>query len=135
MGTTVKELLIQIRDALFGGGSSAVTLTATTASILAGGNLKVNVDLGTANKLAISRIKVVASASVDFDVLLYPKDTCASNYEDYANENNNLSMNDKFISPLNYEDEDASNELHMHIVNTDAVNASTFTYFIYCTKV
>ena len=135
MGTTVKQLLIQIRDALFGGGSSAVTLTDTTASIPAGGNLHVDVDLGDANKLSIHRVKVVASASTDFDVFFYPDDSYTANYEDYANENNNLKMNDLFIEPLNYEDEDASNELHMDIVNTDASNASTFTYFIYCTKV
>lgn len=130
-----RELLMDIRDLLLGGGSSSVTLTATTASIAAGGNLKVNIDLGTANKLSIKRVKVVAVASTDFDILFYPKDTCASKYEDYANENNNLKMNDLFTEPLNYEDEDASNELHMHIINTDAVNASVFTYFVYCTKV
>jgi len=131
----IRELLMDIRDLLLGGGDSLTILTATTESISAGATKDINIDLGDTNRLSIFRVKVVASASTDFDVLFFPTDGYVSKTEDYNNENNNLKLNEQFITPLLYEDEDASNELHLRIVNTDTVNSSTFTYHIYCMKI
>jgi hypothetical protein len=107
--------------------------TYTSDSILAGGNSEL--DLTSTedwdwDAVKIHQIIVKASASLDFDVELYPNDGFTANTFLYKNENNNLVMNDKPIEGLFYIDTDLSQEMHLKIINTDAVNASTFDVYI-----
>jgi len=78
----------------------------------------------------IHQIIVKAAASLDFDIEIYPDDNFTANTHLYKNENNNLVMNDKPLGGLFYIDTDLTNELHIEIVNTDAVNASVFDIYM-----
>ncbi len=105
----------------------------TSDSIAAGATS--SLDLATANDwnwnaVKIHQIMVQASASVDFDIEIYGEDGFTANEYYYQNQNNNLVMNDKPLGGLFYVDRDLSRELHLRIINTDAVNASTFDVFI-----
>ena len=83
------------------------------------------------NMCSITRITVTASASTDFDVEIYQKDVFDALNRIYRNVDNNIKMIDTFTRPLAYTDLDNSKELHMKIINTDAVNASYFELEIY----
>lgn len=83
----------------------------------------------------ISHIIVTASASVDFDIEIYPDDDFTANTHYYQNIDNNLVMNDKPIGGIDYIDQDETRELHLKIINTDAGNASTFTVQIFVSPV
>lgn len=108
----------------------------TSVSVVAGATSSLDIDSTAGagdwnwNAVKIHQIIVQASASVDFDILLYGEDGFTTNEHYYLNENNNLVMNDKPLGGLFYIDRDSSRELHLQIINTDAVNASTFDVFL-----
>ena len=82
------------------------------------------------NQVKIHQIRVQASTSTDFDLLLFGQDTLLTNEHYYKNENNNLVMNDKPIGGLFYSDLDLTGEFHVRLINTDTTNVSTFDIFV-----
>ena len=81
------------------------------------------------NKCRVVQYQVLASASGDFDVEIYPDDDFTVNHN-VLKSINNANNTGTIILPnkgfLLY-DEDLSNELHIKLINNDPVNASTFT--------
>ena len=122
----------QFRGASALGGSLSL-YRYTSDSIAAAGNSTLDLTSSedwTWNAVKIHQIIVQASASVDFDIEIYGEDGFTANEFYYKNENNNLVMNDAPIGGIFYIDRDLSRELHLKIINTDAVNASTFDVFM-----
>lgn len=100
----------------------------TTGSVAAaGGTLTVALDISPYNKGLIDLFHVQASASTDFDIDIFRKDTELLVDRIYNNIDNNLTLIDRPIRPIPYRDLDSTNELHIKITNNDVSNASTFT--------
>jgi len=121
-----------IRRVMVADSDGIQVLEGVTASVIAGGSVTINGDISPRNTCRIVYYDIVASASTDFDLEVYPTDGFTANTFLVQEIDNNLIM--KSQPPDNgdfYVDRDESKEMHIKIVNTDAVNASTFTYKIY----
>ena len=107
-------------------------LTGVTTSVIAGGNITLDLDISPRNRCFIVFYDIVASASTNFDVELYPSSSYTSNSQLMRDVNNNLTMKSRPQGLGDfYEDEDSTAKLHLKITNNDLVNASTFTYKIH----
>lgn len=112
--------------------------TATTASILAAGSLDVDVDISediTINKdIFLHGMDVYSSASTTFAVEVYQNTarTAKTFIARYESETigGHIVIKDQHIKPLHYRDLDGTKLLFLKIINTDASNASTFTYSV-----
>lgn len=125
-----------LSDAAYGAhaadGGHLRVLKYVSDSVGAAGSANINLaaaQLWGHNQVKIHQIVVAASASVDFDIELYPDDQFTAKTRWYGAENNNLHLEAKDLQ-LFYVDMDLTGELHLKIVNTDAGNASTFTIYI-----
>jgi len=102
----------------------------TTSSVPAGGSLSTSLAFAPiTSRVDIRYIRVRASASNSFTCIVYDKNTFADDDEVFRSK----TITDKcwtetfrFYPGLLYHDEDESGKLHVKIVNSDSVNASTF---------
>lgn len=92
-----------------------------------------NLDLLDANwdtsKVMIAQIKVTADSgsSADFDIYLYEKDTFLADSLVFESKGHNLSSGANIlIGTLPYQDIDASDEIHLKIVDNDGTGIPKF---------
>lgn len=98
------------------------TMVKLIATGLSAGNNNLTYASWAVSKAQIMRI-TVTSASTDFNIEIFEKDTFLAANSIFTSNNNSLSL-DSLIGSLIYEDQDATSEIHIKL--TDNAGASTF---------